>query len=147
MGGADVGYSGTPLVRKLGIQPGHRILVDGDPDELDPQGVDLSSVPGDATLHRRLSARSDYDVALLFAPNLSRLTRRWPALHGRTTQAGALWVCWPKKASRISTDLDDDIVREYGLANGRVDVKVAAISTVWSGQKFVVRLADRDTAQ
>jgi hypothetical protein len=136
--GAAEGYSGTPLPQKLGIKSGHQVLLDGAPG-----GFKLGPLPAGVLLHRRPSLIGQYDVTVLFAPDRARLVRRWPILHQRTTPAGALWVCWPKKAAKIPTDLDDNTVREYGLAHGRVDVKVAAISEIWSGQKFVIRLADR----
>jgi hypothetical protein len=138
-----VGYSGTPLPQKLGIKRGHRVLLDGDPEALDPAGIDLDPLPDGVVLHHRASRTIRYDVVLLFAADLARLEGRWTVLHPRTTEAGALWVCWPKKAAKIPTDLNDNVVREYGLAHGRVDVLVAAVSVVWSGQKFVIRLADR----
>lgn len=125
------GYSGTPLPQKLGIRAGSRVLLDGA-----PEGFDLG-VPASTR------AVSSYDVALLFAPDLARLTKRWKVLHERVTPAGRLWVCWPKKASGVPTDLDDNVVRGYGLDHGRVDVKVCAIDETWSGIAFVVRLADR----
>ena len=125
------GYSGTPLPQKLGIKDGSRVLVDGAPDGFD-LGVPVAT-----------RATSTYDLALLFAPDLARLARRWPVLHQRVTPTGRLWVCWPKKASGVPTDLDDNVVRAFGLAHGRVDVKVCAIDETWSGQAFVVRLADR----
>ena len=125
------GYSGTPLPRKLGISGGSRVLLDGAPDAFE-LGVPAS---------RR--ATGAYDVALLFAPDLKRLAQRWPVLHARVTPAGRLWVCWPKRASGVPTDLDDNVVRAYGLAHGRVDVKVCAVDATWSAQAFVVRLADR----
>ena len=125
------GYSGTPLPQKLGIRAGSRVLLDGAPDGFE-LGVPTS---------RRASGA--YDVALLFAPDLARLAKRWPALHERVTPAGRLWVCWPKKASGVPTDLDDNVVRAFGLAHGRVDVKVCAIDATWSGLAFVVRVADR----
>jgi hypothetical protein len=64
-------------------------------------------------------------------------------LHPRTTAAGALWVAWPKRASGLTTDLDENVVRDFALAHGRVDVKVCAIDEVWSGLKHVIRKADR----
>lgn len=82
-------------------------------------------------------------MILTFCPDQAALTRRWHALHPHTTAAGALWIGWPKRSSGVATDLDENAVREFGLANGRVDVKVCAIDAVWSGLKFVVRLADR----
>ena len=83
------GYSGTPLAQKLGVRPGTRLLLDGAPG-----GFELG-VPASTR------AVSSYDVALLFAPDLARLARRWPVLHERVTPAGRLWVCWPKKASGV----------------------------------------------
>lgn len=131
------GYSGTALPRKLGIKDGSRVLLDGAPD-----GFDLGELPGGVTLHRR-PAGGEYDVVLCFCPDANRLRTRWAALHGRTTAAGALWVAWPKRASGVRTDLDENLIRDHVLANGRVDVKVCAIDDVWSGLKNVVRTADR----
>ncbi len=131
------GYSGTPLPRKLGIAAGTRTLLDGAPD-----GFALDPLPDGVTVHRRLGAEP-YDVIVVFCPDLETLLRRWPALHPRTTTPGALWVAWPKRAAKIPTDLDENVVRDYGLDHGRVDVKVCAIDATWSGLKFVVRVADR----
>jgi hypothetical protein len=82
-------------------------------------------------------------VILVFCPDLATLAGRWPALHPRTTTPGALWVGWPKRAAKVPTDLDENIVRDFGLDHGRVDVKVCAIDATWSGLKFVIRVADR----
>jgi hypothetical protein len=131
------GYSGTPLVRKLGIAPGLRVLLDGAPSDFDLE------VPDGTTVHRRPARGARYDVVLCFCPALHRLRRRWPALHTLTTPAGALWIAWPKRSSGVPTDLTEDVIREYALANGRVDVKVCAITDVWSGLKNVIRAADR----
>jgi hypothetical protein len=131
------GYSGTPLPRKLGITEGTRTLLDGAPD-----GFALEPLPPGVVIHGR-PGREPYDVILVFCPELAVLARRWADLHPRTTTAGALWVAWPKRAAKMPTDLDENIVREFGLANGRVDVKVCAIDHTWSGLKFVIRLADR----
>jgi hypothetical protein len=97
--------------------------------------------PG-VTVHRR-PGRGPYEVILCFCPTAARLAARWPALHRRTTPAGALWIAWPKRASGVPTDLDENVVRDHALAHGRVDVKVAAIDDTWSGLKNVIRLADR----
>ncbi|WP_344613216.1 DUF3052 domain-containing protein [Dactylosporangium salmoneum] len=131
------GYSGTPLPKKLGVSAGHRVLLDGA-----PAGFELRELPADVTLHRRSTA-SLYDVIVVFCPDLARLRRRWAPLHRLTPPAGALWVAWPKRASGLTTDLDENVVRAFALANGRVDVKVCAIDQTWSGLKHVVRLADR----
>ena len=129
------GYSGTPLARKLGIAPGGRVLLDGAPADFD------LDVPPGVTVHRRRSGT--YDVVLCFCPSLERLRGRWPVLHPSTTPAGALWIAWPKRSSGVRTDLTEDVIREYALANGRVDVKVCAVSEVWSGLKHVIRVSDR----
>jgi len=131
------GYSGTPLLRKLGITAGSRVLLDGAPD-----GLALEPLPDDVAPHRR-PGRDPYDVVLLFTPDTARLHRRWPALVPRLQTAGRLWVCWPKKTSGVATDLTENVVREFGLAEGLVDVKVCAVDATWSGLAFVRRLADR----
>ena len=133
----DPGYSGTPLPRKLGIKSGSRVLLDGVPTRFV-----LGPLPEDVVLHRR-PGFSPYDVGLLFAPDLARLVRRWPLLHAAVTPAGRLWVAWPKRSSGLVTDLDENLVREHGLAHGRVDMKICAIDATWSGLAFVVRLVDR----
>jgi hypothetical protein len=132
---ADAGYSGTPLATKLGVKPGGRLLLDSV-----PQGWSLADSPVQPHLR---PGREPYDVVLLFCRDSAGLHRRFEPLAARLTTAGALWVCWPKKASGVPTDLTDSTVREYGLAAGLVDVKVAAIDATWSGLKFVRRLKDR----
>ena len=124
------GYSGTPLPAKLGVKTGGRVLLDGAPDDLPVDG------------HHR-PGREPYDVVLLFAPDAARLSARWPALAPRVTTAGRLWVCWPKKSSGVPTDLTENAVRDFGLAQGLVDVKVCAIDATWSGLAFVRRVKDR----
>lgn len=93
-------------------------------------------------MHRRRGV-GRYDVVVLFCPHSRRLHDRFVALIAAIGPAGAIWVCWPKRASGIATDLREQDVREYELAGGLVDVKVAAIDDVWAGLKFVRRLADR----
>jgi hypothetical protein len=127
------GYSGTPLARKLGITPDSTVLFDGAPDGFAIDGVKPAHRPG----------KGPYDVILCFCLDRARLTRRWPVLHPLTTPAGALWIAWPKRASGLRTDLDENVVRDYALAHGRVDVKVCAIDDTWSGLKHVIRIADR----
>jgi hypothetical protein len=131
------GYSGTPLPRKLGVKPGGRVLLEGAPDDLS-----LEPLPDGVTLHRR-AGKEPYDVVLLFAVQSARMRDRWPALVGHLALAGRLWVCWPKKSSGVATDLSENPIREYGLEQGLVDVKVAAIDATWSGLAFVRRLKDR----
>jgi len=124
------GYSGTPLRTKIGIKDGDVVLLDRAPDDLDLEGT-----------HTRLP--KSFEVALTFHTELATLQRRLPQLLERMTTAGMVWVCWPKKASRVPSDLDENVVRDLGLSLGVVDVKVAALDEVWSGLKFVRRLRDR----
>jgi hypothetical protein len=133
------GYSGTPLPRKLGIKPGHRVLalsapegfVDGTLGEL-PDGVEV-----------RRSARGKADVIVSFHDRRAPLARRMPQLRGLMEPAAGLWIAWPKRASGVPTDLTEDVVRELALENRLVDNKVCAIDETWSGLRLVIRLADR----
>jgi hypothetical protein len=131
------GYSGTPLATKLGIKRDTFVLLDGA-----PFGFDLGDLPHGARVQRR-PGTEPYQVIVCFCPDRARLLRRWPVLHPLTTTAGALWIAWPKRASGVPTDLDENFVRDHALTHGRVDVKVAAIDDVWSGLKHVVRTSDR----
>ena len=133
------GYSGTPLAKKLGIKAESQVLLDGAPGGFAIPGLDaLAGVVLDAK-----ATDGPYDVILCFCPDLARLVARWPDLHTRTTPAGALWIAWPKRSSGVGTDVNENLVREFALANGRVDVKVCAIDETWSGLKHVIRVADR----
>lgn len=133
------GYSGTPLPRKLGISPGGRVLLSGAPSGFEDDA--LGPLPG-VELHRR-AGRAPYDVVLAFAPDRRALGRRFPPAAARLTTAGGLWVLWPKRSSGVATDLDENVVREHGLAAGLVDNKVCAVDPTWSALRFVVRLRDR----
>lgn len=126
------GYSGKPLTAKLGVRPDSRVLVSGAPDGF------VLDCPHDVR-----ASGDRYDVILLFCPDLDTLEREYDAGYRGLTVAGALWVAWPKKASGIVTDINEHAVRNHGLTNGLVDVKVAAIDDTWSGLKFVRRKADR----
>ncbi len=129
-------YSGTPLPRKLGIKPGHRVLL-----VASPEGFDLGPLE-DVDLHTR-PGRSPYDVVLAFVPDRRALERRFVPLADRLVSNGGLWIAWPKKSSGVVTDLDENVLRDVGLAAGLVDNKVCAIDETWSGLRFVVRLRDR----
>jgi hypothetical protein len=131
------GYSGTPLPKKLGIRAGARVLLDGV-----PAGLALGPLPDGVQVDERVRDEP-YDVVLLFASDAGRLQARWPVLVSRLATAGRLWVCWPKKSSGVATDLTENVVRDHGLAQGLVDVKVCAVDAVWSGLAFVRRLRDR----
>ena len=130
------GYSGTPLPRKLGIKPGHRVLLLAAPD-----GFELGALPDGVSVARH--ARGTADVILSFHTARSGLARRMPRLRELMEPAAGLWIAWPKRASKVDTDLTEDVVRELALANALVDNKVAAIDETWSGLRLVIRLRDR----
>jgi hypothetical protein len=126
------GYSGTPLPKKLGIKPGHRVMVLNAPSGFALEGVRAVT-----------RAAGKADVILSFHTERRELERRLPVLRERMEQAAGLWIAWPKKAAKLPTDLTEDVVRELALANRLVDNKVAAIDEVWSGLRLVIRLKDR----
>ncbi|HKR09765.1 MAG TPA: DUF3052 domain-containing protein [Gemmatimonadaceae bacterium] len=132
----SVGYSGTPLVQKLGIKSGARFQFVGAPSQLPEL---LGPLPVGATP----VARGKVDFSLLFVKKMAELSRNFARLRDRLESNGMLWVSWPKKTSGVATDLNENVVRDFGLANGLVDVKVCAIDDTWSGLKFVRRLSDR----
>ena len=134
----NVGYSGTPLPQKLGIKPGHRLLLLGAPEGFLP--VDLGSLPDVHVLYR---ASAPIDVAVVFAVARDELVRRFAAARTALAADGGLWVAYPKKASKVPTELDFDVVQHHGLDLGLVDNKSCAVTEVWSGLRFVVRVADR----
>ncbi|MFC4946932.1 DUF3052 domain-containing protein [Pseudonocardia sp. GCM10023141] len=122
------GYSGTPLPRKLGITATSRVLVLGGPPDFE-LGAE----------HHTRAGRPGYEVQLLFCPDVATLCRRWPAAVTRSTERGAIWVAWLKKASGVPTDLTENGVRDHALPLGWVDVKVCAVDGMWSGLKLVRR--------
>jgi F420-0:gamma-glutamyl ligase-like protein len=130
------GYSGKPITEKLGLKPGHRVYVEKTPEDLRLEW------PDSVTVLRRSPARP-VDIVWAFGVERRRLERRMPALVTMTAVAGSLWISWPKKASGVRTDLDENVVRQLGLDAGVVDVKVAAVDDTWSALKFVRRLKDR----
>ena len=140
------GYSGTPLVTKLGVRAGSRVALVGAPPgfaaSLEPLPPDVRVEPPDVE-GTRAAEPGALDLVLLFVERAASLERDFPREAGRLTTAGMLWIAWPKRASRRPTDLTEDVVRRIGLAAGLVDVKVCAIDEVWSGLKFVRRRRDR----
>lgn len=137
--GVASGYSGTPLVQKLGVKEGHRVALLGAPATL-PAG--LAALPAGVKARTKLGA-DDSDVIVLFADARADLVRRFSEAARRLAPDGGLWVAWPKRASGVVTDLTEDVVREIALAAGLVDNKVCAIDQTWSGLRCVYRLADR----
>ena len=132
------GYSGTPLARKLGIKEGSRVALLGAPDGFD---AELAPLPDGVKVLRRLAP--DLDVVLLFVTGRRDLERRFPAAAEAVRPAGGCWVAWPKRASKVPTDLTEDVLREVGLPQGLVDNKVCAVNEVWSGLRFVWRKENR----
>ena len=133
------GYSGTPLVKKLGFKEGFRIGMVNPPKGIQKE---LAPLPDNVSINVG-SLTKPLDLIILFADSQKTLRSKFPGLARKLVQSGMLWIAWPKKASGIATDLSDNSVREIGLAAGLVDVKVCAINDIWSGLKFVYRLEDR----
>jgi hypothetical protein len=135
------GYSGTPLIQKIGIKPGHRVVLRNHPASF---VKDLGQLPEGAKSSDRLAGKAN--VIVYFTEKLAELTRDFPRLSAALVPDGMVWISWPKKASGRATDLNENIVREVGLECGLVDVKVCAIDETWSGLKFVIRVKDRAAA-
>ena len=128
------GYSGTPLVQKLGIKSSMVIALLGAPDGFDDLLVGL---PDDVTIRRR--SQGHLDLVMSFQTERAVLERRLPAILKVLDKGGSLWVAWPKKASKVPTDITEDTVREVALPIGLVDNKVCAIDETWSGLRVVWR--------
>lgn len=132
------GYSGTPLAKKLGIREADTLVVLGDPGHFREL---LAPLPPAVTI--RTTARGNADVAVLFTKERRELERRVTSLGRLIHPNGCLWVAWPKRASKVPTDMTEDVVRDVVLPLGLVDVKVAAIDETWSGLKIVWRKEHR----
>ena len=130
----SAGYSGTPLVQKLGVKPGFRIKIKNAPREYArlvaplPSGAKISS-----------SFRDDVDLWHLFTRKRAELARQLPVCQREIRPGGMIWVSWPKKTSGVGSEITEDTVREVALPLGLVDVKVCAVDEVWSGLKLVQR--------
>lgn len=132
------GYSGTPLAQKLGLKPGIRAWFDNMPEsvraEIDPEGLRVEELE---------VATEGLQAAHLFVTERARLERALEALRTLIERNGFIWVSWPKKASRVPTDITEDVIREVALPKGLVDIKVCAVDTVWSALKLVIRKENR----
>ncbi len=135
--GLVAGYSGTPLATKLGIREGSRVAIVAAPDGF----ADRLDLPPRTVL--RTQARGRLDVVVFFVTRQAELSRRFAGMQRGLEDDGGLWIAWPKRTSRVATDLSEGIVRAVGLDHGLVDNKVAAIDDTWSGLRFVYRIADR----
>lgn len=132
------GYSGTPLPQKLGIKEGARVAFVGMPESVSPA---LSELPPGVTV--ATGGETALDVILCFASWMGELQQAFAMEPARLVPGGALWICWPKRTSKLPTGLNENAIREVGLAAGLVDNKVCAIDEQWSGLRFVYRLKDR----
>jgi hypothetical protein len=135
---AVAGYSGTPLIKKLGIASGQAASVLGAPAHYASL---LGPLPEGVKLSPRL--RSACDFIHVFVTQERDLQARFPKLKQALNKTGALWISWPKGSSKIEKDLNENTIRRIGLAHGLVDVKVCAVDDDWSGLKFMVRRKDR----
>lgn len=141
------GYSGTPLVKKLGIQTGMRVAVLGAPAHYHelltglPDDVEFLAAANPGMLPA--AGPDGIDLIHVFVRARADLDGRLPELRRRIRGDGMIWISWPKQAADVATDLDGNLVRQLGLDAGLVDVKVCAVDTTWSGLKFVIPVADR----
>ena len=139
----SAGYSQRSLAQKLGIKAGWTIAVLNAPEnylEL------LAGLPDGVTICSELVCSelgSDLPLIHFFCTKQKELEASFPAMRAALLQNGMVWISWPKKSAKVPTDLDENIIRNLGLASGLVDVKVAAVDAVWSGLKFVIRVKDR----
>jgi len=122
------GYSGTPLAKKLGIKPGSTLLLDGAPADYPSK---------DAAVARSLSDR--VDIIHIFTASAGALNAKLHKLRDRMRDDAVVWVSWPKKSSKVPTDITEDVIRDVALPLGFVDIKVCAVDDVWSGLKLVIR--------
>jgi len=131
------GYSGTPLVKKLGIKTGMALAILSPPDHY--WGL-LGDLPGGLVI----DGDAPFDFIHIFTTARAELEDALPRLRTQIVQNGMIWVSWPKKVAKVPTDVTEDVVRELALAHDLVDVKVVAVDAVWSGLKLVIRTKDRD---
>lgn len=132
------GYSGTPLVKKLGIKPGFSMYVYDPPQNYFDW---LSPLPEDLIVKNRLTGEVDF--IHLFVKDQGVFEKEFVKNMKHLKKEGMLWVSWPKKSSKVPTDLDENIIRDFGLKEKLVDVKVCAVNDTWSALKFVIRLKNR----
>lgn len=134
----NAGYSQRPLIQKLGIKPGAQIAILNAPETY---AALLGPLPPGVVRQPRLVEGLDF--IHFFTKSADELKSQFPQLKAALAKNGMLWISWPKKSSKVVTDLDENLIRDFGLAEGLVDVKVAAIDSIWSGLKFVYRVRDR----
>ena len=133
-------YSGTPLPVKLGIGEGDEVAVIGAPEQFEDT---LGVLPDVASLHTTLADDARYDVIVTFITHRAELEDQLPWLRARMAPACGLWIAWPRRASKVPTDVTDQVVREVALPTGLVDNKVCAIDATWTAVRLVIRRANR----
>lgn len=132
------GYSETPLSKKLGLKEGLTAFILNAPHEYFNW---LAPLPASITIKKRIGPSLDF--VHIFSTNSQVFQENFLKARDHLKPTGMMWISWPKKTSKVPTDLDENVIRNFGLANGMVDVKVCAVNEVWSGLKFVFRLKDR----
>ena len=132
---ATAGYSGTPLWKKLGYKSGVRVLADGAPAGY----AALLGLPKAENVEWLKKPAAGLDFVHLFTTSAAELKKKLSACRKTITPDGAVWVSWPKKASKVPTDITEDVIREVALPLGFVDIKVCAVDETWSGLKLVIR--------
>jgi hypothetical protein len=133
------GYSGTPLAKKLGIKPGFQIRLVNAPGYYFDLFTDL---PPDMNIANEDAAKKD--LIHFFTKSEKEFTAMLPDLKNQIKPNGIIWVSWPKKASKVLTDITEDIIRNYALTIGLVDIKVCAVDEIWSGLKLVIPVKERN---
>jgi hypothetical protein len=134
------GSTATPLGRKLGIGEGDEVALIGAPERFEDA---LRQLPDVASLHTDLADDARYDVIVAFITQRSELEAELPRLRARMAPACGLWIAWPKRASKVPTDVTDQVIRDVVLPTGLVDNKVCAIDDTWSGLRLVIRKQNR----
>jgi hypothetical protein len=133
------GYSGTPLLKKLGIKPGYRVHVIGEPAGYWKW---LSPLPEDVVVDPTLTGGA-HDFVHLFAKERKVYEKEVLRCRRAIKSDGMIWVSWPKKSSGVASDLDENAIRDFALKNRLVDIKVCAVDEVWSGLKLVIPVKER----
>jgi hypothetical protein len=138
MSPSPTGYSGTPLAKKLGIAEGSHVVTVQAPDDYAQM---LVPIPSGVVFEGKVTQLTD--IVHVFSYGKAHLKKELETLRSSINPSGVVWVSWPKKASRVLTDITDNTIRELALPLGFVDIKVCAVSDVWSGLKLVIRKEHR----
>ena len=133
------GYSGTPLAQKLGLKDGQRVLFLDLPEGCSDLATSRAFVEASQSGWSALGKARNYDLIHAFTASRAQLEKSAESFIPAITRDGSVWISWPKKASKVPTDITEDVISEVLLPTGLVDVKVAAVDEVWSGLKLVIR--------